>query len=180
MNGTAFYLLNYPAFFTGKFIAYNEHSSHYTGGVIMKVKKENLLLLASIVWAIAGFNVLRIGIIAYKGNLSLVNFLFSILIFAVFQLMVFGKLVRKHTKRIINYQQERQLFLKFFDIKSFFIMAFMITFGIGLRVSGICPDIFITVFYTGLGASLFLAGLLFGRNYLKVRIADYNNKNTDK
>lgn len=146
----------------------------------MKVKKVNLLLLASIVWGIAGFNVLRIGIIAYKGNLSLVNLLFSILIFAVFQLMVFGKLVRKHTNRIINYQEERQFFLNFFDIKSFLIMAFMITFGIGLRASGICPDVFIAVFYTGLGSSLFLAGLLFGLNYLKVRLADQNNKKTKK
>lgn len=137
----------------------------------MKVKKENLLLLASIIWLIAGFNVLRIGIIAYRGNVSLLNILLSLLIFAVFQIMVFGKLVRKHTNRIINYQEERQFFLKFFDIKSFFIMAFMITFGIGLRALNICPDMFIAVFYTGLGASLFLAGLLFGRNYLKVFIA---------
>lgn len=137
----------------------------------MKVKKENLLLLASIVWAIAGFNVLRIGITAYKGKLSLVNLLFSLLIFTVFQLMVFGKLVRKHTNRIIHYQEERQFFLKFFDLKSFFIMAFMITLGIALRVSDICPDLFIAVFYTGLGASLFIAGLLFGHNYLKVCVA---------
>ena len=31
----------------------------------MKIKKQNLLLLASLVWMIAGFNVLRIGIETY-------------------------------------------------------------------------------------------------------------------
>lgn len=36
---------------------------------------------------------------------------------------------------------------------------------IGLRASGLAPERFIAVFYTGLGASLLLAGLLFGRNY---------------
>jgi len=46
-------------------------------------------------------------------------------------------------------------------------MAFMITFGIGLRVSGIIPDVFIAVFYSGLGASLFTAGVLFIINYIK-------------
>ena len=42
----------------------------------------------------------------------------------------------------------------------------------GLRVSGICPDIFIAVFYTGLGAALLTAGLLFLRNYVKHRRCD--------
>lgn len=79
--------------------------------------------------------------------------------------MVFGKLVRKHTYRIINYQEEKQFFLKFFDVKSFLIMAFMISFGIGIRMSNILPDLYIAVFYSGLGAALFLAGLLFGYNY---------------
>lgn len=44
-------------------------------------------------------------------------------------------------------------------------MAVMITGGIGLRASGLAPERFIAVFYTGLGASLLVAGLLFGRNY---------------
>lgn len=33
--------------------------------------------------------------------------------------------------------------------------------------SGITPDRFIAVFHTGLGVSLLLAGLIFGRNYGK-------------
>lgn len=48
-------------------------------------------------------------------------------------------------------------------------MTFMISGGIGLRASGIAPERFIAVFYSGLGASLLLAGILFGKNYLKER-----------
>ena len=44
-------------------------------------------------------------------------------------------------------------------------MAVMMTGGIALRASGLAPERFIAVFYTGLGASLLLAGVLFGRNY---------------
>ena len=33
----------------------------------------------------------------------------------------------------------------------FLIMVFMIAFGIGLRASGLAPEGFIAVFYTGLG-----------------------------
>ena len=81
--------------------------------------------------------------------------------------MVFGKLVRRHTDRIVRYEEEMQFILKFFDRKSFCIMAFMMTFGIGLRVSGLCPDLFIAVFYTGLGTALFLAGASFASNYFQ-------------
>ena len=50
-------------------------------------------------------------------------------------------------------------------------MAFMMTGGIALRSSGIAPERFIAVFYTGLGASLLLAGILFGVNFGKAKAA---------
>ncbi len=131
----------------------------------MKVNRNTLLLLACLVWSAAGFNILRIGVIAYPPYLSVLNFLLSAVVFAVFQKFIFGKLVKKHTTRIHAYSVERQFFLKFFDGKAFAIMAVMMTGGIGLRVSGLAPDRFIAVFYTGLGASLLVAGLLFGRNF---------------
>ena len=79
--------------------------------------------------------------------------------------LIFGKLVKKHTARINAYLEERHFFLKFFDRKAFATMAVMMAGGVGLRASGLAPGRFIAVFYTGLGASLLVAGLLFGRNY---------------
>ena len=133
----------------------------------MKVKRDTLLLIACLVWSATGFNILRIGILAYPDYLSMLNYSLSLVVFTVFQVFIFGKLVKKHSARIGAYEEERHFFLKFFDAKSFAIMAFMMTGGIALRSSGIAPDRFIAVFYTGLGASLLLAGLLFGRNYGK-------------
>lgn len=129
------------------------------------VKNKTLLLIACLVWAIAGFNVLRIGVLAYPGNVTVFNLVMTALVFAIFQFGIFGRMVRKHTKRILGYESP-QLFIKFFDLKSFIIMAFMITLGVWIRVSGFTPEHCIAVFYTGLGASLFLAGLLFGVNYI--------------
>lgn len=134
----------------------------------MKVKKIHLLLIACLVWLAAGFNILRIGFLAYPAYISVPNLFLSVLVFLIFQYGIFGKLVKKHTKRILNYEEEYQFFLKFFDIKSFIIMAVMMTGGIYLRVSGLGPEHFIAVFYSGLGGALFLAGILFGRNYFKV------------
>lgn len=134
---------------------------------IMKVKKNILLLIACLVWTAAGFNILRIGIMAYASYLSALNIILSAVVFGIFQYFIFGRLVRKHTKRITDYEEEKHFFLKFFDLKSFIIMAFMMTGGIYLRASGLGPERFIAVFYSGLGASLLLAGILFGRNYFK-------------
>lgn len=133
----------------------------------MKVQRNTLLLLACFVWSAAGFNILRIGISAYPNYHGTWNYLLSLLVFLVFQIFVFGKLVKKHTARIHSYQEERHFFLKFFDKKAFAIMAVMMTDGIGLRASGLAPEGFIAVFYTGLGASLLLAGVLFGVNFRK-------------
>lgn len=112
---------------------------------------------------------------ACTAYLTVLNALLSVLVFAVFQYFIFGKLVKKHTARIQGYPEERHFFLKFFDGKAFAIMAVMMTGGIGLRVSGLAPERFIAVFYTGLGAALLLAGLLFGRNFAKA-VLDSQNK----
>lgn len=135
----------------------------------MNVQRNTLLLIACLVWSVAGINILRIGLMAYPAYLSVVNVALSFAVFGVFQAFVFGRLVRKHTDRIGSYLEERQFFLRFFDAKSFVIMAVMMTGGIALRSSGLASERFIAVFYTGLGASLLLAGLLFGRNFGRAR-----------
>lgn len=123
----------------------------------MKVKRDTLLL-ACLVWGAAGFNILRIGLAAYPAFRTALNFCLSALVFALFQRFVFGPLVKKHTARIRAYREERHFFLKFFDAKAFAVMAVMMTGGIALRAGGLAPERFIAVFYTGLGASLLLAG----------------------
>lgn len=135
----------------------------------MKVKKKTLLFIACAVWSVAGFNILRIGLLSYSPYISVINILLSMAVFAVFQYFIFGRLVKKHTARIQNYEEERHFFMKFFDIKSFIIMAVMMSGGIYLRASSLAPERFIAVFYTGLGSSLLLAGILFGKNFLQYK-----------
>ena len=103
---------------------------------------------------------------AYVRYFTLFNCFLSVVVFVIFQFFVFGRLVKKHTKRILAYE-ERQWFIKFFDIKSFVIMAVMMTGGIWLRVSGLAPERFIAIFYSGLGLALCLAGIFFGGYFLK-------------
>lgn len=135
----------------------------------MKVKKENLLIIAGIVWFIAGFNILRIGLEAYTNYISVQNISLSVIIFLIFWFLIFYKLTIKHTTRITKYSEELQFFLKFFDTKSFCIMSFMMTLGITIRLFHLVPNRFIAIFYTGLGFALLSAGLLFEYHYYKYK-----------
>ena len=134
----------------------------------MKVKKRTLLLIAGLVWLIAGFNVTRLGILSYgRVDKTLYLYIFTILIFTIFGRMFF-KMSEKHTKRILAYKEKRP-FWNFFDLKSYLIMVFMMTMGIGLRASGMVPEFFIAFFYTGLGFALSLAGIVFIYNYIFIK-----------
>ena len=96
------------------------------------VKKRTLLLIAGIVWLIAGFNVARLGALAYfiiESKWYL--YLLSIAVFIVFGRMFF-KMSKKHTKRILKYEDYKPVW-NFFDLKAYLIMAFMISVGIGFR-----------------------------------------------
>lgn len=73
----------------------------------MNVKKMNLLLLAGIIWTIAGFNILRIGVISHFNYVNIVNLLISVIVFAAFWFMAFSWLVKKHPHRIIHYEDEK-------------------------------------------------------------------------
>lgn|GEM_PF-1862872 len=96
------------------------------------------------------------------------SYFLSVLVFCAFGFMFF-KMSMKHTRRIKGYPEEYKPVWNFFDIKAYIIMAVMMGGGIWLRYSGLVPDVFIAVFYTGLGIALTLAGVLFWIMFIRER-----------
>lgn len=150
----------------------------------MRVKREQLLLIAGLVWTMAGGNVLRLGVEAaiITGSARRLADVFAcIAVFAAFHFLVFSGLVRKHTRRMMNDLGERPFFWQFFDRKSFLIMAGMILFGVLLRRSPRVSSRFIAFFYTGLGSALTLAGLLFVAARVRLfRVKDEGRSRTER
>ncbi len=136
--------------------------------IIPKVSKRSLILIAGLVWCIAGYNILAIGFsnLIMSWNVTIVHIVVSIVIFLLFFKFVFYRMVGKHTRRIKNYQDEKIIVFKFFDTKSYMIMAFMITFGILLRNSKLLPPLCLGTFYVGLGSALAGAGITFLVHYI--------------
>lgn len=134
----------------------------------MKISTEKLLLVAGFVWIIAGGNIANIGIGALThDHLVWWVLVATLVIFVVFHMFVFQKLVKKHAERIRGFEEDKKHILHFFDKKGYIIMAIMMGGGIGLRASGILPEWFIAFFYTGLGAALTVAGISFIVSYVK-------------
>ena len=93
---------------------------------MFKVKKRTLLLIAGIVWLIAGFNVARLGVLSYLViERQWFMYLLSIVVFVAFGMM-FLKMSGKHTRRILGYE-DRRPFWHFFDLKAYIIMACMMS-----------------------------------------------------
>ena len=129
------------------------------------VSKRTLLFIAGLVWLAAGVNILRIGLkvllplFSGESGRLLLSLGLAAVICAAFSLM-FHRIVLKHTRRILAYETKQPAY-RFFDGKSYLLMAFMMTLGITLRRSGFVPEFFFAWFYTGLGTALGIAGIRF-------------------
>ena len=110
----------------------------------LHVKKQSLIAVAGIVWLLAGLNVAQLGVRAAIGMRGVAAIILLALvggaaaIFSAFHPM-FSKLVKKNAQRIADLEGERHLVFRFFDRKSYIMMALMMSFGIGMRAAGLFP-----------------------------------------
>jgi uncharacterized membrane protein YfcA len=125
--------------------------------------KNQLMLIAGLVWCAAGAMVSMIGLPLELGLAPshLILLPLAVVIFLAFYLLVFSRLVRKHTDRIRARTEDRLPVWSFFNASSWVVMAVMMGGGMALRFTHLMPDWMIAFFYSGLGAALFLCGVLF-------------------
>jgi hypothetical protein len=129
----------------------------------LSINKNYLILIAGLVWVLAGSMVMRIGLPLFL-KLTPKNKwlpLLGIIVFLVFYIFIFSKLVNKHVTRIKNSPTEKMPFWYFFDLSSYIIMLVMMSGGLVLRVEHLIPENFIAFFYSGLGFALFGCGTRF-------------------
>lgn len=127
------------------------------------IPRRYLLFVAGIVWTLAG------GMLLYKGislfriyrELLWLKIMISIIGGGLFYLLLFSKISLKHAWRIINLKNENPCVFSFFNIRSYIMMAIMITSGIILRKSGIISPEYLSVLYVTMGIPLFLSALRF-------------------
>ena len=131
--------------------------------------KNQLVLLAGLVWCVAGTMVCMVGLplqlTLAQRHLILVPLAASV--FLVFYRFVFSRLVVKHTRRIRARTEERLPWWQFFNRSSWVVMGVMMGGGLVLRHSHLMPDWMIAFFYTGLGLALLVCGIRFLRVFVR-------------
>ncbi|MHB8838064.1 MAG: hypothetical protein ACYC7F_03840 [Gemmatimonadaceae bacterium] len=129
----------------------------------LSVPKNSLMLIAGLVWCAAGASVSRIGIpLLWRfGGARLDLDALAVLVFLVFYLFVFSRLVGRHAARLCQDPASHLPVWAFFDGRSYVVMAVMMFGGMWLRLSHAVPLWMIAFFYSGLGVALFSSGTRF-------------------
>jgi hypothetical protein len=125
--------------------------------------KRALLFVAAAVWTAAGGMLLLKGISLFLNfnHLLWMKIVISIIGGSLFYLLLFSRISRKHTIRIRNLKYENPCLFSFFNFRSYFLMALMITSGVLLRKSGIVSPEFLSILYVTMGIPLFLSSIRF-------------------
>ncbi len=137
-----------------------------------KISKRYLLFIAALVWTFAGGMLLYKGIFMFSVTKSLLGLriIISIIGGILFYILLFSKISLKHVNRIIKLKIENPCLFSFFNVKSYVLMAIMITSGIFLRKSGIISPEYFSIIYISMGIPLFISAFRFyyyGINYTR-------------
>jgi hypothetical protein len=127
------------------------------------VPKRYLLLIACMVWTIAG------SILFIKGSAYLIifstyltlRFIFGTLFGIVFYFVLFARISLRHITRIRAIDIAKPCIFSFFNFKSYIMMGIMITGGILLRKFDFINHDILFNFYVGMGIPLLISGARF-------------------
>jgi hypothetical protein len=127
------------------------------------IPKRFLLFVAAAVWTFAG------GMLLYRGfsmigidtPVKISEEVGCIIGGVVFYVVMFSKISAKHVTRILNLPLDKPCLFSFFNWHSYFMMLIMISFGVTLRLTGIVPIQYLSLFYIAMGTPLFMSSIRF-------------------
>ena len=128
-----------------------------------RIPKTYLLLIAALVWTFAG------GMLLVRGYSSLLAYphLFGYKILGcvigglIFFKLLFFKISGKHVLRIQNLAMDKPCLVSFFNLRSYLMMAIMITSGITLRKTGAISPEYLSLVYITMGIPLMMSSFRF-------------------
>ncbi len=128
------------------------------------VSKHNLLLIAGMAWTTAG-GILGGRGLAYlleNGHHLFLRFSIGIAAGIVFYILLFAKISMKHIRRIHGLAIPYPCAFSFFNVRSYLMMAMMITAGISLRHFDVINKEWLYNFYITMAVPLLISA---GRFY---------------
>ena len=127
------------------------------------VPKRYLLFVAAVVWTFAGGMLLYRGFTVLRFNTAgiLAEETVSIALGVVFYVFMFSRISLNHILRMQNNPIDRPCVFSFFNWRSYILMSTMISLGVTLRLTGLVPIQYLSLFYICMGTPLFLSSIRF-------------------
>jgi len=140
---------------------------HYIYKITPRVSRHNLLLAVACMWLFAGGMLLWRSWVYFKPVsgwpwLLILSFIGGLLFFRG----MFLRISTKHINRIREMKIERPCLFSFFNLRSYGIMAIMISGGVGLRTSHVVALPYLSIFYLFMSIPLLLSAGRFVRAWL--------------
>jgi hypothetical protein len=133
--------------------------------------KKYLILLAGLTWCGAGVMLIIFAIPwlnNYQGPGKILFYSAGFLAAMPIHHFGFLKLADRNLKRLLSLTEKRCIF-SFITWKSYLIIIIMVSLGITLRHSSI-PKQYLSILYNGIGLGLFLSGIRYFRNSIKLML----------
>jgi hypothetical protein len=127
-----------------------------------RIARKHLLLVACCAWLIAGSLLLwRSFVYFHLSHFWPVKLSLAVAGGLLFFRAMFLRISTKHINRIKSMTVERPCFFSFFNLKSYMLMAVMITGGVMLRSSHVVNDEYLSLFYIFMSTPLLFSSLRF-------------------
>ena len=134
-----------------------------------RADKKILILIAGIMWCGVGVMLISFASVwlsRYDGKGVFLYFAAGFLAAMPIHHFGFLKLADKNLARLLPLKEKRCVF-SFITWKSYLIIVVMMTMGITMRHSSI-PKQYLSILYNGIGLGLFLSGIRYFRNSIKL------------
>ena len=127
------------------------------------VSRRNLLLVAGFAWTIAGGMLISRALMALQAmdHYLWLEILAGLALGIVFYLALFARISKKHITRITLITIDNPCFFSFFNLRSYILMAIMITAGITFRKLDIINREILYTFYLTMGIPLLVSAIRF-------------------
>jgi hypothetical protein len=133
------------------------------------ISKRGLLIIACIIWFVAGIILNQRGLIyilEFSRHIlfhSIVGLGAGVFIFIIF----FYSISTRYSRRIIRLRNENLPVYSFSYLKNFIIMGILIFFGLCLRRYGIADRLWLSIAYIAIGFSLIFGSFKFLFSYIR-------------
>lgn len=133
------------------------------------VQKRTLLLIAGFAWSIAGGILITRSLVHLIGvnHHLLLEIILGIAFGAMFYILLFDRISKKHITRINFIEINNPCFFSFFNFRSYLLMTIMICGSIALRLSGLINQEIIYTFFLCMGIPLLVSAWRFFYSYVK-------------